>query len=178
MERILLLVGGGLTLLLLVFATLSRVDNPHQGIPQFSDKPPNDAWFQATVLDSSKPVLVDFTATWCGYCKQLAVVLEDIKKNYGDQITVVAVDVDKHPEVAAAYQVNGLPTLMVVKDRKVVAYEPGMMRYETVEQLIQPHLGTAKSASPAAPTEAPPAADKDKTENHEQRHEVGLLVSQ
>jgi len=152
MERLLLILAAGLTLMLLAYVSLVHVEDQHQGtdFEALSAIVPDDHWYQEEVLNSPVPVLVDFTATWCGYCKQLAVILKDIEKEYGNRIRIVSVDVDDHPQVASALQVTGLPTLMVVKDKKIVAYEPGMMRYETIEKMIQPHL-----TRPAAPVLLP-----------------------
>jgi len=161
MERLLLIFAAGLTLALLAYVSLVHVEAPHQGtnLEALSAIVPDDHWYQEEVLNSPGPVLVDFTATWCGYCKQLALILKDIEKEYGHRIRIVSVDVDKHPEVASALQVTGLPTLMVVKDKKIVAYEPGMMRYETIEKMIQPHLGHSSDPAvlPALPEDSVPA---------------------
>ncbi|WP_316522245.1 thioredoxin [Kitasatospora brasiliensis] len=75
-----------------------------------------DATFQADVLDSKKPVLVDFWATWCGPCRQVAPVLEDIAAEHGDKLTIAKLDVDANQKTAAEYNVISIPTLIVYKD--------------------------------------------------------------
>ncbi|MFD5561054.1 thioredoxin [Kitasatospora griseola] len=79
-----------------------------------------DATFDAEVLKSEKPVLVDFWATWCGPCRQVAPVLEDIAAEHGDKLSVVKLDVDANQETAATYNVISIPTLNVYKDGVLV----------------------------------------------------------
>jgi thioredoxin 1 len=79
-----------------------------------------EAGFQSEVLASTQPVLVDFFAPWCGPCRALAPALDAIAKTYDGRIKVVKVNVDDAGELAAQYQIQGVPTLMVFRDGKVV----------------------------------------------------------
>jgi thioredoxin 1 len=79
-----------------------------------------DAVFVDEVLTSEKPVLVDFWATWCGPCKMVAPVLEEIAAEYGDKITVAKLDVDENPNTARDYQVMSIPTLILFQGGKPV----------------------------------------------------------
>ena len=76
--------------------------------------------FQAKVLESPVPVVVDFFATWCMPCKMIAPILDEIAAESGDKLKVVKVDIDKDPQFANAYSVHSVPTLMFIKDGKVV----------------------------------------------------------
>ncbi|MDN5930539.1 MAG: thioredoxin [Pseudonocardia sp.] len=79
-----------------------------------------DATFDADVLKSSKTVVVDFWATWCGPCKMIAPVLNEIAGDYTDKLTVAKLDIDANPETARNFQVMSIPTMIVFQDGKPV----------------------------------------------------------
>ena len=80
--------------------------------------------FQDEVLNSSKPVLVDFWASWCGPCRMVSPIVDEIAEER-DDIKVCKINVDEQPELAAAYQVMSIPTLLVIKDGQVVSQSAG-----------------------------------------------------
>ena len=84
-----------------------------------------DDTFEAEVLKSDKPVLVDFWAEWCGPCKMIAPILEDVAEDYHDKLKIVKVHVDHSTDTPAKYGVRGIPTLLIFKDGEVAATKVG-----------------------------------------------------
>lgn len=100
----------------------------------------NDSNFQTEVLDAGLPVLVDFWATWCGPCKAIAPVLEDVARDYQGKVKVVKLDVDANQKTAVNYGIRSIPTLMVFKDGQVHAQQMGAVPKGQITQLVDKAL--------------------------------------
>jgi thioredoxin 1 len=88
------------------------------------------------IIRSDKPVLVDFTATWCGPCKMQAPILHDVKAAMGDKVTIIKIDVDKNPEVSSQFQVQSVPTLIIFKNGEVKWRQSGVVQAKELQQVL------------------------------------------
>ena len=100
----------------------------------------NESNFEQEVLKASTPILVDFWATWCGPCRKLGPVLDEIAGEYIDKIKVVKVNTDDNAEVAKQYQISGLPSILIFKDGEAVERMVGLMPKSTIIGNIEKHL--------------------------------------
>ncbi|MBE5796076.1 MAG: thioredoxin [Clostridiales bacterium] len=91
-------------------------------------------------INQDKPVLIDFWATWCGPCRMLAPVVEEVSAQYEGQVAVGKVDVDKCPELAKQFRVMSIPTLILFKDGKIVDQKLGFMPKSALEEMIRKAL--------------------------------------
>lgn len=95
-----------------------------------------DDSFEADVLGSSEPVLVDFWAEWCGPCKQIGPSLEEISAEMGEKLTVAKVNIDDNPNTPTKYGVRGIPTLMLFKNGQVAATKVGALPKGKIQEWI------------------------------------------
>ncbi len=91
------------------------------------------------LINGDKPVLVDFTATWCGPCKMMAPILESVKQKMGDAVTIIKIDVDKNQQAAGVYQIQGVPTLILFRNGKILWRQSGVVQAEQIQQIINQH---------------------------------------
>ena len=99
-----------------------------------------DSSFEADVIKSENPVLVDYWAEWCGPCVQIAPALEELANEYKDSLTVVKVNIDENPETPAKYGVRGIPTLILFKDGEIAATEVGAAPKRQLSEWISTSL--------------------------------------
>jgi thioredoxin 1 len=88
------------------------------------------------IINQDKPVLVDFFATWCGPCKTMGPILENVKKKMGDNATILKIDVDKNQKLASELNISGVPTLMIYKNGKQVWRQSGVVDANTIQQKL------------------------------------------
>ena len=100
----------------------------------------SDATFQADVLDSKAPVLVDFWAEWCGPCKMIAPILDEVASAYTGKLQVAKVNVDENREVPAKFGIRGIPTLMLFKDGQLAATKVGALSKAQLTAFIDQQL--------------------------------------
>lgn len=91
------------------------------------------------IINSEKPVLIDFFADWCGPCKTLAPILKDTKEELGEDVKIVKIDVDKNQPLAEKYQVRGVPTLILFKEGKQVWRQSGVLQKSELVQIVRSH---------------------------------------
>ena len=99
-----------------------------------------DDTFEAEVLKSDTPVLVDYWAEWCGPCKMIAPILEDVAKDYAGRLTVAKIDIDSNPDAPAKYGIRGIPTLILFKAGQVAAQKVGALSKSQLTAFIDSHL--------------------------------------
>lgn len=88
------------------------------------------------LIQSEKPILVDFFATWCGSCKMLSPILKEVKEQLGEQISIIKIDVDKNQQVASQYQVRGVPTMILFQKGKQLWRQSGVLDKNAIVQIV------------------------------------------
>ena len=93
------------------------------------------------LIRSEKPVLVDFFATWCGPCKMMQPILQELSRKIGDRAAIIKIDVNKNTAVACTYQIQGVPTLMLFENGQVLWRQSGVLNAHQLEQVINHYTG-------------------------------------
>ena len=100
----------------------------------------NDSSFEADVLQSEKPVLIDFWAEWCGPCKAIAPILSEAADEYADRLSVMKLNVDENPNTSQKFGIRSIPTLMLFKDGNVHAQKLGAMSKSNLTEFLETNL--------------------------------------
>jgi len=100
----------------------------------------NDSGFEADVLQSDKAILVDFWAEWCGPCKMIAPLLDDVAEDYADRMTIAKLNIDENPNTPNKYGIRSIPTLMLFKDGVVQAQKLGAMSKSQLTEFLETNL--------------------------------------
>lgn len=100
----------------------------------------SDASFEQDVLKADGPVLVDFWAAWCGPCKMIAPVLDELSQEYGDKIKICKMDVDANKETPAKFNIRGIPTLMIFKDGNAESTKVGALSKTQLKEFIDANI--------------------------------------
>lgn len=91
------------------------------------------------IISQDKPVLVDFTASWCGPCKAMAPILDQVKNEVGDNASIIKIDVDRNQQIAQSLQIRGVPTLILYKNGKQLWRQSGVVQKEMLVNLLNQH---------------------------------------
>jgi thioredoxin 1 len=100
----------------------------------------SDASFEADVLKSDKPVLLDFWAEWCGPCKMIAPILDEIATEYGDRLRIAKLDIDSNPQTPPRFGIRGIPTLILFKNGTVEAQKVGALSKSQLASFLEQNL--------------------------------------
>ena len=92
------------------------------------------------IINAEKPVLIDFSAEWCGPCKMMPPILKQVKDAMGDKVTIIKIDIDKNPAVADAYRVQSVPTLVIFQKGQVKWRQSGVMQAGPLQQVVEQYI--------------------------------------
>lgn len=97
------------------------------------------------IIGGNKPVLIDFTAEWCGPCKMMKPILEELRHRMGDKIRILKIDIDRSPAVSDAFSIQSVPTLMLIQNRNILWRQSGVIQVNQLEKIINQFLVSSKA---------------------------------
>ena len=100
----------------------------------------NDNEFEEKVLNCSHPVICDFWAEWCGPCKQITPILEELSKEFNNKITIAKINIDNNPEIPSQYNIMSIPTLLLFKEGKLISNQVGLQEKITLSNWINENI--------------------------------------
>jgi thioredoxin 1 len=100
----------------------------------------SDETFEENVIKNSKPIIIDFWAEWCGPCKQIGPILEEISDEYNDKIIIGKMDVDENPETPGKYQIRGIPTMLLFNKGELIDTKVGMSSKTDLKEWIDKNI--------------------------------------
>src|SRR5215831_1914988 len=97
------------------------------------------------IIQGSKPVLIDFSAEWCGPCKMMPPILQELRRRIGDKIRILKIDIDKSPAVSEAFNIHAVPTLILIQNRNILWRQSGVVQANQLESIINQYAATSNT---------------------------------
>lgn len=97
------------------------------------------------IISADKPVLIDFSAEWCGPCKMMPPILQELRQRMGDKIRILKIDIDKSPAMSQAFNVQAVPTLMLIRNRNILWRQSGVIQANQLEAILNQFILTSKA---------------------------------
>jgi len=97
------------------------------------------------IIQGTKPVLIDFSAEWCGPCKMMPPILQELRKRMGDKIRILKIDIDRSPAVSEAFNIQAVPTLILIQNRNILWRQSGVIQASELEKIINQFIVTSNA---------------------------------